>query len=532
MRIWDARVYGYIDRLRSVSSRGGSIGKQVGGYGVRIRGNGFWVPLLCMSGLGACAVGPDYKKPHTWTPSAWQHEQSRVSAPESVTTSDRPDSAWWKIFHDRELSDLETRLAAQNIDVQVAMAQLARSRAQLMIAGAERYPGLSASGSYARSQYSTKTMQRIISRVGKGSNLLPGENLADMSGSAVIPLLDQWRDSIDATWEVDLWGRVRRQYEASKAYMDQTGEQARSVLIARQADLARDYAELRGLQEQLRILQKSQNEAKQMLDLSSARYHAGLVSELDVQNARGQLETATAQIPQMEQGIRERLNAISLLMGAVPHSLDRELEPAGQILPVPPKVPVGVPSELAQRRPDIRSAEAGLHAATAEVGEAMADFYPKVTIDAGFGFQSLSFRDLGFWNARAWNVGPSITLPIFQGGRLRGQLELKKAAQKEAALEYRQTVLGAWKEVDDALTASADEQARRDQLAERVKTSERAWILAGEQYRHGMTTFLQVLNAERQLLSARQDFAESQTSVATNVVRLYNALGGGWETVM
>jgi NodT family efflux transporter outer membrane factor (OMF) lipoprotein len=219
------------------------------------------------------------------------------------------------------------------------------------------------------------------------------------------------------------------------------------------------------------------------------------------------------------------------LMGSPPGALTAELSTPAPIPPVPPQVPVGVPSELAARRPDIRAADAQLHGATAEVGQAEADFYPKVTIDAGFGFQSLSFRDLGFWNARAWNVGPTITLPIFQGGRLRGQLMLKKAAQKEAAINYRKTVLSAWKDVDDSLIAYSTEQARHDRLAAETVTNQRAYVLAKEQYRHGMTSSLQVLDAERRVLQSELNLADSTSSVSTNLVRLYNALGGGWESV-
>ncbi|WP_233140557.1 efflux transporter outer membrane subunit [Acetobacter sp. DsW_063] len=482
--------------------------------------------------LAGCAVGPNYQKPQTWTPPKWRPSQVADGVKGgSVTVPDAPDVAWWDIFHDAELSSLERRLASENLDVQRAAAQLSQSRAQLVIAGAERYPGLSATGSYSRAQYSTKMLQRIVSDVGKSAVGGPDGTLIDQStGYATIPLLDQWRDSVDATWEVDLWGRVRRQYEAAKAYLDESAEQRRSMLIAREGDLARDYVALRAAQEQLRILKANRDDAQKLLDLSSARFKAGLVSELDQQTAKSQLEATSSQIPQFDQRIAQQINAISLLMGSPPGALYDELSRPSAVPPVPGHVPVGVPSELAERRPDIRAAAAQLHGATAEIGEAEADFYPKVTIDAGFGFQSLSFRDLGFWNARAWNVGPSITLPIFQGGRLRGQLALKKAAQKEAALNYRSTVLSAWKDVDDALTAYSTEQARRDQLQAETATNRRAYDLAREQYRHGMTSSLQVLDAERRVLQSEMDLADSAATVSTNLVRLYNALGGGWES--
>ncbi|GBQ24385.1 efflux transporter outer membrane subunit [Gluconacetobacter sacchari] len=508
------------------------------------KGYSWRAAIIGLSALaGGCAVGPDFHKPATWTPPHWAGPGSSpptgpATGPITSDISDAaPDPAWWDVFHDAELSALERRVASQNLSVAIAAARLAQSRAQLRIAGAERYPGLSAAGSYSRAQYSTKMLQRIVSDVGNTPQVqqalgsqLGNASLADESGHLTIPLLDQWKDSIDATWEVDLWGRVRRQYEAAGADLQASREEQRGILTAQMAELARDYMALREAQTQLRILLDNRDTAAQTLELSRQRNRTGLVSELDVQTAQSQLDATTARIPQAEQQIALQVNALSLLLGEPPAALAGELLKAEAIPPVPPRVPAGVPSELARRRPDIRQAEAQLHGATAQVGEAVAEFYPRVTIDAGFGFQSLSFRDLGFWNARAWNVGPSITLPIFQGGRLRGQLELRKSAQQEAAISYRRTVLGAWHEVDNALTAYRDEQMRRDSLEREVAADQRGLDLARDQYRHGMVTFLTVLDAERRILAAQTDLTSSTATLSTDLVQLYSALGGGWET--
>lgn len=478
-------------------------------------------------------VGPKYQKPDLWSPSQYDmHARSGQAG--SQTTTDAPDPNWWKIFNDPTLTSLETRLATQNLDIQRAAAQLAQSRAQLLMAGAERFPGLSASGSYTRSQYSTKSLQRILSGVAKDNVTALGQQnatLLDQSvGDATIPLLNQWKYSIDAQYEVDIWGRVARQYEAAKADLQASDEERRGVLIAQQADMANDYLTLRGLQEQLRITRANRDTQAQTLSLARERQKTGLVTELDVTSAETQLDSTTAQIAQVEQRIEQQINAISLLLGAPPGTLNEELTRTAGIPVVPPRVPVGVPSELAQRRPDIRQAEAQLHAAVANVGEAEAEFYPKITLNADFGLQSLSFRDLGFWNARAWNIGPSISLPIFQGGRLRGQLMLNRYAQKAAAITYRQTVLGAWRDVDNALIAYRDEQRRRDGLQAAVVSGQRALHLAQDQYCSGLTTYLNVLSAQRDLLSAELQLADSTTTLASNLAHLYNVLGGGWET--
>lgn len=489
-----------------------------------------------------CAVGPNFHKPTPWTPKQYggpdriQAATGTTASPAQVasqTTPDDPDTAWWNVFHDAELTKLEQRVATDNLDVRRYAYRMAQSRAELRIAGAERYPAMSASGSYARQQYSTKMLQRIVTDVESDPQLSTNpvfSQYAPSPGQAKIPLFNQWRDSIDATWEIDLWGRVRRQYEAAAADTQAVNEARRGILISRQSEVARDYMELRNTQEQIRIVMENRDVAKTMLDLNQQRYAKGLSSNLEVEQARAQYENTLAQLPQLEQRLVAQVNALSLLMGEPPRALSDELLNASAIPPVPPRVPVGVPSELARRRPDIRRAEANLHAATAQVGEAVAEFYPRVTINAGFGFESLSFRDLGFWNAKAWNVGPSITLPIFQGGRLRGQLELRKAAQKEAAISYQQTVLGAWHDVDNALTAYTDEQIRHDELSARADASHHALQLAQDQYRQGMVTYLTVLDAQRQYLGAQSDLTTSTATISGNLVRLYNALGGGWET--
>ncbi|MCH4143337.1 efflux transporter outer membrane subunit [Acetobacter peroxydans] len=479
--------------------------------------------------LAGCAVGPDFKKPESWTPEQWRQaatqERSRLL---SVPTTEEPPAAWWSIFHDPELTALEERLASQNLDVQQASEQLAVSRGQLLLAGAERFPDLAATGSYQRVQYSTKEMQWVLKRVGRQAGGL-SDQIEAAASSASVPLLNEWQDGLQSSWEVDLWGRVRRQYEAAKAYMTASQEERRGILVARQAELASDYITLRQLQEQARITRASRDLAAALTSLSESRYRSGLVSELDVDSAQAELQRTNALLPQYDQRIAMQINAINLLMGAPPGTLDAELGRHAAIPLVPPAAPVGVPSELARRRPDIREAEARLHGATAEVGQAVADFYPKVTIDAGFGFQSLSFRDLGFWNARAWNVGPSISLPIFQGGRLSGQLEMKKASQRAEALNYRKTVLNAWREVDNALVAWQAEQRRNQAITAQVQSDSRALALAQDQYRHGLQNYLQVLDAQRRLLQSQTQEAESTATLSGNLVQLYNALGGGWE---
>ena len=247
-------------------------------------------------------------------------------------------------------------------------------------------------------------------------------------------------------------------------------------------------------------------------------------------NAAAQLATTRAQIPQLEQQEAQLINQLSFLLGRPPGALAAQLGTPGAVPPVPPRVPVGLPSELAARRPDIRMADAQLHAATAEIGAAEADFFPRVTLSANLSIQALRFTNLGNWDSRSYSFGPNISIPIFSGGRLRAQLELRKAQQQEAAATYQRVVLNAFHEVDNALVAYEAEQRRRDQLQAAVDQNRRALNLAQQRYRQGLSTFLEVLDAQRQVLAAQQQLATSVATVSTNLVSLYKALGGGWES--
>lgn len=504
--------------------------------------------LLACFILSGCAVGPDYKRPRLWSPSSWsgfgKHTPgaSRTGGRaklivRSTAVESSPDPSWWDQFKDPELSALERRVAQGNLDVRLSTVRLIESRAQLRQTTASQYFSINGSASYKREQFSAKEFQRGLQNTytsgGLGGLFGPGGNTQatrQQLGSLQVPPVDIWQDGIDASWELDLWGRVRRSIEAAKATLQASQEDQRSSLVAGFAEVARDYMTLRGQQAQLAILRDNQRVAQQSVDLTRTRFRGGLTTELDVENAVSQLDSVVSQIPDSERQIALQINAIGLLLGEPPQALRTELETAVPVPPVPPRVPVGVPSELARRRADIRQAEAQLHAATATVGVAVAAFYPRVTLTGALNFDALSPRDLGFWSAAAYTLGPSINIPIFQGGQLRAQLQLNEARQQESAVNYQRTVLQAWQDVDNALTAYAAEQRKHDALERSVRSYQRALTLARQQYANGLQTFLNVLDAERGLFSARGQLVGSTTAVSSDLVQLYNALGGGWET--
>jgi NodT family efflux transporter outer membrane factor (OMF) lipoprotein len=495
--------------------------------------------------LTGCTVGPDFKSPSVWSPTSWfaSHNEKPVAKGESQAVAEPLDPAWWSEFRDPELTSLEQRVAASNLDIRTAGFRLAESRAQRSIATADQFPSINGNASYTREKASNRGVFSALGGAGatsangvgagtvaNGAGTSTGAGGIETSSTRGIPPFDLFQYGFDASWEVDLWGRVRRSVESANASVTASAEDRRNVLLSVLAEVARDYIELRGTQREIEITQDNLRTDQQALNLANDRYKGGLGTELDVANAASQVAAATAQLPQLEQQEAQSINRLSYLLGETPGALRNELVTHKPIPPVPPVIPIGFPSELARRRPDIRQAEAQLHAATADIGVAVASFYPSVTLSGSLGIQALQFKDLATWDARQYALGPSLTIPIFQGGRLRAQLELRKQQQQEAAVNYERTVLQAWHDVDNALIAYQDEQRRRDQLATSVQANQRALSLAQDQYRSGVTDFLNVLDAERSLLTAQQQYAQSTTNVSTDLVALYKALGGGWET--
>jgi len=457
--------------------------------------------------LAGCTSGPDFQPPHPDLPDRWTGDQ-----PAPIV------SDWWTAFNDAELTALENRVASANLDVRAATLRLAESRAQRRIAGAAEFPQVNGQAVYQHIKPSAKGLFGQLEQGGKPGP--PPNN---------IPASDLYQYGFDASWEIDLWGKVRRSLESADAEVDASAEARRGALLSVLAEVARDYVQLRGLQTELRISRDNLGIAEDVLALTRKRADRGLSSQIDVASAGAQAATVAAEIPRLEQQQAQAINQLSFLMGQPPGTLTAELGTSQEVPPSPPEVPVGLPSELAHRRPDIRQAEAELHAATAQIGVAEANFYPSITLSGSFALQSTRFADLANWAARNETIGPFLTLPIFEGGRLTGNLHLTQARQQEAAIIYQRTVLAAWQEVADSLIAFQAEQRRREKISQAVAENRRALALAREEYGHGTASYLQVLTAQQQLLQMEQQEADSYATVSTNLVALCKALGGGWE---
>lgn len=486
------------------------------------------LPLLAL--LGGCTVGPNFHRPGWASPLSWLTGAPKPAQPvPSVPVVAPVRVAWWSLFNDPVLTRLERQVAADNLDVRTATIRLAESRAELGITGAGRYPVFNANGSYQRFKSSNVGQLSPIGALAAGGSGAYGQVAGAPKTPTNFQPFDVFQDGFDASWEPDIWGHVKRQMEAARETVRASADARRGALLTALAEVARDYIDLRGTQEQLHIARENLRTAHQSLKLTQEQAAAGVTTDLDVANASAQVSITAAQIPQLQQQETQEINALSLLLGRPPDALEAELAVPRPVPPVPPEVPVGFPSELVRRRPDILEAEAKLHAATATVGVAVASFYPSVTLSASFGFQALTFGNLWKWDARQYDAGPGFTIPIFQGGQLKYTLHLRKAQQQEAAISYEKTVLSAWHEVANALTAYQDEQLRRAQLIDAVAENRRALVLAQSRYREGVADFLTVLDTERSLLSAQQQLAQSTTTVSTNLVALYKALGGGWQ---
>jgi NodT family efflux transporter outer membrane factor (OMF) lipoprotein len=489
--------------------------------------------LACLAMTG-CMVGPNFERPQTATPDVFNRTQTAQASSKPVEAEFGPD--WWTLFKDPTLDALEQQLTDTNLDVAAASARLRQSRAEQRIAGADEYPTLDAAASYNRERASPNGILGLLGVSPTGSPLESASGGTPLGAAALppppsgSPAYNLYQFGFDASWELDIWGRARRGVEAATALSDASYEDRNAVLLSARAELARDYIQLRDTQILLQIARQNLEIARNTTKLTEKQVREGVVTNLDVDNASAQAESIESLIPTLESRCETTINAIGLLLAKEPGELQQMLAEPHDVPALPEQVPIGVPSELVQRRPDIRKAEAQLHAATASIGMAKADFYPRISLNGSAGFQSLQLSNLANWASGQYVVGPSITLPIFEGGRLKGTLHLREAQQQEAAILYQRTVLDAWREVDDALVVYDAEQRRRDRLKKVVSLNQNALLIAQQRYKAGAVDYLNVLNVQKQLLDSQSQLEQSQAEAAANLITLCKVLGGGWES--
>jgi len=456
--------------------------------------------------LCGCTVGPNYHPPATTLPTAYitpAPTTPPATAPATPPTAPAVDLAqWWTGFGDPTLTTLVTEALQSNLDLQQATARLVQTRAARGVVAADLWPNVNTNGQYQRSR--------------------------EPLGSAAI-IGNSYQAGFDAAWELDIFGGVRRNIEAANADIQAAEEDRRAVQVTLAAEVASNYITLRGLQRQIAVARENLVAQQHTVDITRQKQQAGFVSSLDLANAQAQAATTNAQIPVLEASQEQAVFALSVLLGREPAALLPRLTAPAALPPPPPQIPPNLPADLLRRRPDIRRAEAQVHAATARIGVATADLFPKVSLTGSLGLQSQQLLSLTNANSRFWAFGPTASWPIFDAGKIASNIKVQQAATQQSLLTYRQAVLTALQDVDNALSAGGHERQHQAALAEAVAASRRALRLATELYRNGETDFLNVLNAQGTLLASETAQVQSAQNLDQDLVALYKALGGGWD---
>ena len=469
------------------------------------------VSLSILAILAAgCMVGPDYHRPPVNTPAKWGEPLNG-----GETNAPAVSTAWWKNFNDAELDSLIGRAVQSNLDLQIAQARVREARAQSQEAYSDLWPTLDTSASYARALESRH--QPVIGSL-KVPASVPFENNVYQAG-------------FDANWEIDVFGGQRRAVQASNEQLGATEFGRDDVLLTLLGDVARSYIELRGAQRELAITEDNIKAQEQTLAITKDRFAHGITSDLDVEQATTVLKTTRAQVPVLETQIETSIHRLGVLLGREPEALMAELSKPAPIPAEPPLVPAGLPSDLLLRRPDVRQAERQLAAATANIGVARADLYPKFYLTGLAGAESVSASDWFSGGSRFWSMGPTVTWRIFDAGKIRANIRVQNARQEQELANYEETALRAFEDVEDSLVTYAKEQTRRQSLTEAVASSQKSLDLAQRLYANGLTDFVNVLDAERSLYEAQDELVQSDRNVSVDVVALYKALGGGWENI-
>ncbi|MGA2540475.1 MAG: efflux transporter outer membrane subunit [Verrucomicrobiota bacterium] len=462
------------------------------------------IPFLLAGLLAGCVVGPDYHPPKTAPPAQWASPQAG-----GETNLPAAGAAWWKSFHDAELDSLVVRAAQSNLNLRAAVARVREARAAARVVAAGSSPALDVAGSYERNRFSA-------------NGVFPFPPGAPLDA-------DVYQAGFDAAWELDVFGGTRRASQAARAEVAAAEFGRRNLLVTIFAEVARNYVQARAFQRRLAVADENISAQEQILALTRDRFAKGLTGELDVQEADALLATTRAQAPVFETGFRDSVYQLALLLGQPPGALLEELTNAAPIPAAPPAVPVGLPADLLQRRPDVQQAERQLAAATARVGAAVSDLYPKFSLTGDVGLQSISPGDWFNAGSRFWTAGPTVQWRIFDAGRIRANIRVQNARVDQALAAYEQSMLAAFTDVETALTAYAREQTRRQSLAHAAQAGEQAVALARDLYQHGLADFLRVLEAQRSLYQSQDALIESDRAVSSDLIALYKALGGGWE---
>ena len=462
--------------------------------------------------VAGCTVGPNYERPSTAVLVSFAEPNA------SAQSSDTDLATWWRSFGDPELDRLVDRAVAQNLDVVSAAARIREARAREIVAGAAVSPQVDAQASASRQRISENAIP-----------VPPGAGGAGTDGSFGLPgsEFDTFRIGFDASWEIDLFGKTRRSVEAARARTGAAMWDRRDAQLIAAAETAYAYLTLRTLQQRIESAQAEVARQQRSVQLVAARVRGGLVTGEDLAQQQSQLKAAEAAIPPLKAEANAQIHALGVLTGEAPEALIAELSAPGA-LPEAPAVPAGLPSDLLRRRPDIRAAEQNLHAATADIGVATADLYPKFSLTAAPALVSTALASLLEWGSRSYSAGAALDWPIANGGRTRANIEASKAVQQQALIGYRKSVLTALKDVEDALGNIDNDRREAAGLEAARASASRAEQIARDRYQGGLATFSDVLQAQASRISLEGQLTEARGKLDRDTVALFKALGGGW----
>ena len=484
------------------------------------------IALASATLLGACTTGPNFARPETTPPAAWPGVAAALADVPSKPVARAFDGrSWWSVFKDPVLDSLVDEARRQNLDLQTAALRIEEARAQRGSAVAQGRPSVSGMGLGGRQRSSENGLASALT----GGAAQQGASTGGAAAAAPSPYSDLFQAGFDATWELDLWGKARRGVEAADANIV-SAEQARGdATVSLTAEVARTYLQLRGAQRQRAIVLADIDDQRALFRLADSRSRNGFAARADAVQQQAQLSNAEAQLPPIDQNIAQAMNRLALLLALPPGALADRLGGTPQAdVALPPELPVGLPGDLLRRRPDILRSEADLHAATAKVGQAKAQLFPSITLGGVGGLQSIHADSLTDWASRFWVGGAQISIPIFEGGKLKAQIRTADVQMKEAALNWRSTVLSAYHDADNALVAYADEQRHAAALSRALADARRSEVLMRSRYSNGFVSMIEVLDAQRTVHQAEQQALQSNVAASTDLVALYKALGGDW----
>ncbi len=459
--------------------------------------------LLAIAWIPGCTVGPDYVAPEPDLPDAWHEQLAR-----GLVEGEANLHTWWTVFDDAVLTSLIERASTESLDIKLAVARVDEARARRGIARGEWFPSLDGVGSLQRNRSSKEISETVP----------PPQSRTDTFYSS----------GFDATWEIDFFGRIRRSVESATAGLEASIEDYRDVLVSTFAEIGVTYVEVRALQARIQSAESNVETQRGALELTTDRNRAGLVGDLDVRQAEQNLASTESTIPALRSSLVQAINRLGVLLGELPSTLHAELAPATPIPRPPDEILVGLPAEVLRQRPDLRAAERELAAQTAQIGVATADLYPRFSLLGTFALEATDFVDWFTGDAMSYGFGPAFRWNIFDGGRIRSNIEAQDALTEQALVNYEQSLLLALEDVEDAMVAYVQENDRRDALERSATAARQAVELVDTLYRTGLTDFQNVLDTQRTQFLQEDALAQSEGLVSQNLIRIYRALGGGW----